>query len=60
VIDRIGAVVWQEIPNFPDRQRPYTFFVHPEGRIEIARFETDEGDAVWQFTPETLSDVRGL
>lgn len=60
VIDRIGYVLWQEIPNNPDQQAPYTHFLHPEGRIEIAPVETEEGERIWQFTPDTLAAARPL
>ncbi len=65
VIDRVGYVLRQEIPNNPQQQAPYTHFIHPEGRIEIAPFEvaTDGGDGrerIWQFTPETLAAARQL
>ena len=60
VIDRIGYVLWQEIPDDPDRAAPYTHFIHPEGRIEIAPVETADGGRIWQFTPETLDAARPL
>jgi small-conductance mechanosensitive channel len=60
VIDRIGYVLWQEVPNFPGRTQPYTHFVHPAGTVEIAAIETAEGDRIWQFTPETVASVRDL
>jgi len=60
VIDRVGYVLWQEIPDDPTRAAPYTHFIHPEGRIEIAPVETAAGDRRWQFTPETLAAARPL
>jgi small-conductance mechanosensitive channel len=60
VIDRVGYVLWQEIPDDPTQVGPYTHFVHPEGRVEIAAFETDAGERIWQFTPETLDAARPL
>jgi len=60
VIDRIGYVLWQEIPNNPDREGAYTHFIHPEGRIEIAPVATDEGERIWQFTPDTIAAARPL
>jgi small-conductance mechanosensitive channel len=59
-IDRVGYVLWQEIPNNPDREFPYTHFVHPEGRIEIGPVETEDGGRIWQFTPDTLAAARPL
>lgn len=60
VIDRVGYVLWQEIPNNPTQDSPYTHFVHPEGRIEIAPVETEDGERIWRFTPETLAAARPL
>ncbi len=60
VIARVGSVVWQEIPDYAGRKRPYTFFVHPVGRVEVAPFETTDGGLIWQFTPETLDAARAL
>lgn len=60
VIDRIGYVIWQEIPDFPDRTEPYTYFTHPLGSIEIAPAEGENGARIWQFTPTSIHDVRDL
>ena len=60
VIDRVGFVLWQEIPDDPTREAPYTHFVHPEGRVEIAPVTTADGERVWRFTPETLAAARPL
>ena len=60
VIDRIGYVLWQEIPNHPAQEAPYVHFVHPEGRIEIAPDVTEAGERIWQFTADTLAAARPL
>lgn len=60
VIDRIGFVIWQEIPDDPARSEPYTHFVHPAGTVTIAAFETEDEDTEWQFTPETIASIRNL
>lgn len=60
VIDRVGYVLWQEIPNDPDRAAPYTHFVHPEGRVEIGPVKLEDGTRIWQFTPETVAAARTL
>ncbi len=59
VIDRVGYVIHQEIPDDPDSRTPYAHFEHPIGNIVIAPVETEAG-VVWQFTPETLSTIRAL
>lgn len=60
VIDRVGFVIWQEIPDDPAQEGPYTHFVHPSGTVEIAAYETADGETVWQFTPETVASLRDL
>ncbi|MEO1091520.1 MAG: mechanosensitive ion channel family protein [Pseudomonadota bacterium] len=60
VIDRVGFVVWQQIPDHPDQINAYVHFVHPAGRIAIAPFEQDDGSRIWQFTADTLDGVRDL
>jgi len=48
VIDRIGDVVPQEIPDDPTSFEPYTLFSHPAGRIVVAA--TGAGDKPsWKF-----------
>ena len=37
VLDRVAYVIWQEIPDDPDRSVPYLYFQHPVGDIAIAR-----------------------
>ncbi len=60
VIDRVGHVLWQEIPDNPDRDGVYTHFIHPEGRIEIGPVATENGERIWQFTADTLAAARPL
>lgn len=59
VIDRISAVVYQEIPNDPKSKKPYIHFHHPIGDIVIAPYEV-EGKTRWKFTPETLGTIEAL
>jgi MscS family membrane protein len=58
-IDRVGLVVWQEIPDDPGRTIPYVHFRHPRGAIVIAPVEQDSVRS-WKFTARTLDDVRML
>ncbi|KXF76642.1 hypothetical protein ATN84_11375 [Paramesorhizobium deserti] len=59
VIDRIGYVYWQEIPDDPKSKTPFVFFQHPAGNIVVGPVQTDNG-VIWQFTPETLHHIRSL
>ena len=61
VIDRIGFVIWQEIPNDPDMVTPYVHYSHPHGNIMIVRHEGAEGEpARWLFAASTLDAVPDL
>lgn len=60
IIDRIGEVVWQEIPDYADREEPYQFFVHPVGRIEIAPYTDADGKRTWQLSDDTVANAREL
>lgn len=59
VLDRIGLVIPQEIPDDPDSRSPYVHFEHPRGDIVIAPVETEDG-VIWQFEPETLRSIRAV
>lgn len=59
VIDRIGYVYWQEIFDDPNSDAPYVHYQHPEGDIVVASVETENG-VIWQFTPETLNNIRAV
>lgn len=59
VIDRLGYVVWQEIPDDPDRVVPYVFYRHAEGDITIGPTRTEDG-VTWRFTPETIEAVPAI
>lgn len=59
VLDRIGYILWQEIPNDPNSRTPYVHFEHQEGSITVAPVDTGNG-VIWQFTPDTLSSIRSL
>jgi len=70
ILIRIGVVIWQEVPDDPDRGVPYLYFQHPVGNITIARipqlkdktgettdlFATDQ----WKISAETLTTAPML
>jgi MscS family membrane protein len=59
VIDRVGAWLWQEIPDDPASREPYLFFSHAAGRIVIA--PQGEGDQTrWRFTADTVDSQLRL
>lgn len=58
-LDRISYVTWQEISDDPFSRKPYVHFQHAAGDIVVARYETEDG-VRWQFTPDTLRNIRNL
>lgn len=62
VLDRIGLVVPQEIPDDPASRLPYTVFSHPAGSMVLAPTAaagTPDG-AGWRFTDDTVRSARDL
>ncbi|MEO0820998.1 MAG: mechanosensitive ion channel domain-containing protein [Pseudomonadota bacterium] len=43
IIDRAGFVIWQEIPDNPDRTVPYVHYQHAEGSVVIERIPDAAG-----------------
>lgn len=61
VIDRVGFVIFQEIPDDPWQQHPYVHFSHPLGTIALSATEfTETGAPIWQFNRETMESIRQL
>jgi MscS family membrane protein len=59
VLNQIGLVGLQAIPDDGKDRTPYVHFSHPMGRIVIAPSGT-EASAPWRFTTETVADVANL
>jgi small-conductance mechanosensitive channel len=59
VLDHIGLVGLQSIPNDGATRDPYLHFVHGAGRIVIAPAGAAP-DAPWQFTAQTIADIREI
>ena len=57
VIDRIGKIVPQEIPDDPASRLPHTVFSHPAGNVVLAPGPEGTG---WRFTAETVRAARDL
>jgi small-conductance mechanosensitive channel len=60
IIDRIGLVIWQEIPDNLRQRSPYVHFLHPEGSVEIVPVQQADGSWIWQFSAETITSLRPL
>jgi MscS family membrane protein len=59
VIDRIGRVYIQEVPDAPDGPR-YVFYRGDLGRIVIARKADGARKGSWLFTPETVALIEPM
>ncbi|MGH6881594.1 mechanosensitive ion channel domain-containing protein [Hypericibacter sp.] len=59
VLDKIGLVGLQAIPDDGANRTPYLHFSHPAGRIIIAPSGPD-ANAPWKFTTETVADADEL
>jgi small-conductance mechanosensitive channel len=59
VLNRIGLVGLQSIPDDGAERSPYVHFSHPAGRIVIAPSGSAR-DAPWKFTAETVADIATL
>jgi small-conductance mechanosensitive channel len=59
VLNQVGLVGLQSIPDDRTNRTPYLHFTHPAGRIVIAPFGTDAGTA-WKFTAQTVADIDDL
>lgn len=57
ILNRVGVVEPQEIPDDPASTEPYVLFSHPAGRVVIAPGAADSG---WAFTAETVASARDL
>ena len=54
IIDRVGYTIWQEIPDYPNRIRPYVHYEHALGKVEIARVPGDE-EPLWRFSADSIA-----
>lgn len=53
IIDRVGYVVWQEIPDDPARATPYVHYSHGLGEIAIVPLVGD-GPVQWRFSSASI------
>src|SRR5262249_28159655 len=59
VLDRIGRVYAQEVPDRPDGPR-YLLYRGELGRIALDRRVSDPDKGLWQFTPETVQQIEPM
>ena len=60
IIARIGPVILQEIPDYPRQRSPYVHFLHPQGSVEIVPVQQEDGSWIWQFSADTVANLRPL
>ncbi len=59
IIDNIGYITWQEIPDDPKSFIKYQHFIHPVGTIEIEPILSENGK-VWKFSTNTVKNIKAL
>jgi small-conductance mechanosensitive channel len=59
VIDRVGHMVLQSVPNSGTDRTPFVYYEHPAGRIVIEPVGSG-AETKWKFSAETVEGVRGL
>ena len=59
VLDRVGYLPLQSIPNSVESGEPFIYFDHPAGRIVIEPVGNGS-DTRWKFSRETVRDLRRL
>jgi MscS family membrane protein len=59
IIDRVGHMPLQSIPNSGLSREPFVYFEHPEGRILVEPIGTGEATR-WKFSAETVQNARSL
>ena len=59
IIDRVGVVIQQEIPDDPASRTPFLVLGHPVGDIVIAP-STGAGPADWRFTEGSVRQARDV
>jgi len=65
IIDRVAYVIWQEVPDDPQRSVPYVYFQHPAGNITLVQVMQPAADAQppqshWMISSGTLSSAPAL
>jgi small-conductance mechanosensitive channel len=60
ILDRIGRVLYQEIPDDPGQRDVYVHFRHRAGSIVIAPVQVGDERTEWRFTGDTLRTLRPL
>lgn len=59
IIDKVGHMILQSVPNNGADRSPFIYFEHPAGRIVIEPVGAGD-DVQWKFSAETLEGVRQL
>jgi small-conductance mechanosensitive channel len=55
ILNRLGQVVPQEVPDDANRRQPHVVYEHALGSIEIDRFEQEDGSVRWLFPAASLA-----
>lgn len=56
ILNRVGYVIWQEIPDNPASASEYLHFEHAAGDVTIAPVDPgEEGGRQWRFSSDTIA-----
>lgn len=57
IIDRVGYLVWQELPNHPASARTYVHYRNQGGRVAVEPTHVPDGSVTWRFAADTVRDA---
>ena len=60
IINRLGQIVPQEVPDDANRRQPYVVYEHALGAIEIDRVPQEDGSVLWLFPASSLAAAPGI
>lgn len=55
IIDRLGQIVWQEVPNDPNRRQPLLLYENVGGKVELESYPQEDGSVRWLFTADSIT-----
>lgn len=60
IVNRLGQIVPQEVPDDADRRQPYVLYEHALGSIEVDRVTQADGAVRWQFPASSLAAAPAI
>lgn len=60
IIDRLGKPVVQEIPNDPNRKRPFKVYENAGGELLVSKVAQEDGTERWLFSAESVEAAPAI